>query len=138
MVNLKKKPGTSPGADSQQVSYPKSTYSRTVDGARKTYGTIDIWMTADDDYGGLVSWLVSGGSNSLEERDSSDFEMSFVVASGVGGLRQPKERRDRTTRPYARARQSRRTTGRVTSGPHSAALANYGVNRRMPDVWSSR
>lgn len=49
-------------------SYPKRTVTYTYDGASHSYGTFDLNLVADDDYGDVISWLVNGGSNGLAER----------------------------------------------------------------------
>ena len=49
-------------------SYPKTTITYDNEGSASEYGTIDINLIADDDYVDIISWLVNGGSNGLQER----------------------------------------------------------------------
>ena len=48
--------------------YPKETISYTDDKETKKYGTVDLGLIADDDKVDLISYLVNGGSNGLQER----------------------------------------------------------------------
>ncbi|UGU14789.1 hypothetical protein LS482_13920 [Sinomicrobium kalidii] len=49
-------------------SYSKDIISYEDDGETKEYGTVDFNLIADDDYVDVISWLVNGGSNGLQER----------------------------------------------------------------------
>ncbi len=49
-------------------SYSKTTITYDNNGTSSTYGTIDLNLLADDDYVDIISWLVNGGSNGLQER----------------------------------------------------------------------
>lgn len=48
--------------------YPKNTITYTYGGKTSKYGTINLGLIADDDYGDVISWLVNGGGNGLSER----------------------------------------------------------------------
>lgn len=48
--------------------YPKNTITWEDDGKKKKYGTVDMGLIADDDKVDLISYLVNGGANGLQER----------------------------------------------------------------------
>ena len=50
------------------ASYPKKRISYKYKKESGAYGTIDMNTIADDDYGDLISWMVNGGANGLQER----------------------------------------------------------------------
>ena len=52
----------------QKPDYPKTTITWTDEKETKKYGTVDLGLIADDDKVDLISYLVNGGANGLQER----------------------------------------------------------------------
>ncbi len=59
-------------------SYSKTIISYQDNGETKQYGTIDLNLIADDDYVDIISWLVNGGSNGLQERRDYIDELKMI------------------------------------------------------------
>lgn len=52
----------------QNPNYPKTTITWKDGAVTKKYGTLDLGLIADDDKVDLISYLINGGANGLQER----------------------------------------------------------------------
>ncbi len=66
--------------------YSKTTQSFTQNGKVRKYGTVDMSLIADDDYGDIISWLVNGGSNGLDERRKYINELKGIFKCESGDI----------------------------------------------------
>jgi len=124
----------------QKPDYPKKIITWKDGNETMKYGTVDLSLIADDDNVDLISYLVNGGANGLQERRNYVFTLKsiFKYPQECVNIITPSKKESSTSKDKVTIRLVRKwQTGKSTIGEFTIDNTNikgYSLEEKGPDT----